>query len=67
MIAVVNLHYSSYTKKLQYRVQWTDYTELTWENTTNITNVVDLLNDFHTCYLKKPGPGPHGLAGAWRG
>ena len=43
------------------------YAELTWEDAANITNAPDLLNDFHTRYPRKPGPGAHGLAGAWRG
>ena len=37
------------------------------ENATNITNAVDLLNDFYTRYPRKPGPGAHGLTGARRG
>ena len=44
------------TKKLQYRVQWTDYAEFNWENALNITNAADLLYNFYSYYPNKPGP-----------
>ena len=62
--AIVDSRYTGRAKKLQYRVQWTGYAELTWEDAANITNATDLLHDFHTRYPRKPGPGAHGLAGA---
>ena len=65
--AIVDSRYTGRSKKLQYRVQWTGYSELTWEDATNVTNAADLLHDFHTRYPRKPDPGPrgaHGLAGA---
>ena len=66
--AIVDSRYTGRSKKLQYRVQWIGYAELTWEDATNITNATDLLSDFHTRYPRKPGPGAHGeargLAGA---
>ena len=65
--AIVDSRYYGQTRKLQYRVQWTGYAELTWEDATNIMNTADLLNDFHTRYSRKPGPRAHGLAGARRG
>ena len=65
--AIVNSRYFGGAKKLQYQVQWTGYAELTWENAANITNAVDLLNDFHRRYPRKPGPRAYGLAGAQRG
>ena len=72
--AIVDSRYFGRSKKLQYRVRWTGYPELNWEDATNITNSPDLLHNFHTRYPGKPGPGPHlavagtrGLAGARRG
>ena len=62
--AIVDSRYTRQSKKLQYQVQWTGYSELTWEDAANITNATDLLHDFHTRYPRKPGPGAHGLAGA---
>ena len=67
MTAIVDSRYFGRAKKLQYRVQWTGYAELSWEDAANITNAGDLLNNFHTRYPRKPGPGAHGLAGARRG
>ena len=63
--AVVDSYYFGCTKKLQYRVQWVGYDELNWEDATNVTNALDVLNNFHTRYPMKPGP--HGLAGARHG
>ena len=60
--AIVDSRYTGRAKKLQYRVQWTGYAELTWEDAANITNATDLLHDFHTRYPRKPGLGAHGQA-----
>ena len=65
--AIVDSRYFGRTKKLQYRVQWLGYAELTWEDAVNITNAPDLLNNFHTRYPRKPGSGAYNLARAWRG
>ena len=54
--AIVDSQLFGKTKKLQYRVQWTGYAELSWEDALNITNAADLLHDFHSRYPNKPGP-----------
>ena len=58
--AIVDSRYTGQVKKLQYRVQWTGYAELTWEDVINITNATDLRYNFHTRYPRKPGPRAHG-------
>ena len=54
--AIVDFQLFGRTKKLQYRVQWTGYAELNWEDASNITNAADLLHNFHSCYPNKPSP-----------
>ena len=64
--AIVDSRYFGQAKKLQYRVQWTGYAELSWEDASNIINATNLLSNFHTRYPRKPGlyGKAHGLAGA---
>ena len=54
--AIVDSRLFGRNKKLQYRVQWTGYSELNWEDAPNITNATDLLHEFHSRYPNKPGP-----------
>ena len=54
--AIVDSQLFGRTKKLQYRVQWTGYAELNWEDALNITNAADLLHNFPSRYPNKPGP-----------
>ena len=53
--AIVDSRLFGRTKKLQYRVQWTGYAELNWEDAPNIINATDLLHDFYSRYPNKPG------------
>src|SRR5690606_27341880 len=45
-----------FRKKLQYRVQWKGYNELTWEPHNHVDNCPELVQDFHVKYPSKPGP-----------
>lgn len=45
-----------FRKRLQYRVQWKGYNELTWEPHNHVDNCPDLIQEFHAKYPSKPGP-----------
>ncbi|KAF8233833.1 hypothetical protein L208DRAFT_1553701, partial [Tricholoma matsutake] len=48
--------------KILYLVQWEGYQgtdkETSWLPVTELDHTQELLVDFHTCYLQKPGPLP---------
>ena len=41
-------------KTLQYLIRWVNYSDLTWEPSTMLTNVLSVVKKFYLLYLSKP-------------